>query len=608
MAMEFERYLRVRSAHSATFSPTGDRVAFLSDLTGVPQAWTVAREGGWPDRITFTDDRVSLVAYAPRSRRLIFGEDAGGNERHQLFLVDEGGRERRAVAVDPAVIHHFGDWAPDESSIAFSSNRRRTEFFDVYVAPLDGGRSACVLQQDGSNYAGRFLPDGRRLLVERVHGSFEVEAFVLHLADGSLRRLDVGEQRARYRALTPAPDGRLVYALTDAGRDFMGLGAFDSEDGSWRWLVTEDRDLERFTLSRDGRLAALIWNDEGYGRIEIRSTTDWRSQWAPDLPPGVVEPWLSSGQVWSPDGRWLATSLDGPRHNLDVWLLDVQTRRAARLTRSSAAGLPLETFPVPELIHFPTFDGRRIPALLYRPSQASGPIPVVILVHGGPESQTRPNFSAVIAYLVSLGLGVLAPNVRGSTGYGKRYAALDDVEKRMDSVRDLRHAVAWLVENGVAPREGIAVMGGSYGGFMVLAAITEYPEKFAAAVDIVGIANFVTFLENTGPWRRRHREQEYGSLEHHADLLRAISPIHRADRIHTPLMVIHGANDPRVPLEEAEQIVAAVRARGGVVDFLQYSDEGHGLVKLKNRLDAYPRIGEFLRRHLKVPELAVVSS
>ncbi len=597
----FERFLRVRSAHSATFAPDGERVAFLSDLVGVPQAWTIARQGGWPDRITFTDERISLAAYAPHTRRLIIGEDVGGNERHQLSVVDDQGIERKPVAMDPEVIHHFGDWAPDESFVTYASNRRRAEFFDIYLAPLEGGPTTCVLQQDGTNEAGRMFPDGRRLLVRRVHSSFEAEAFVLDLSDRALRPLRAGAEAARYGALRPSPEGSRVYALSDYGRDFVGLGAFDARTGSWQWLVTEDRDLERFALSRDGQWAALIWNHEGYSRLEVRNTADWRTVWSPTLPEGVFEPALSSGAAWSPDARWLVTSIEGPHHNLDVWLLDVQRQQAVPLTRSSRAGLPLQDWPRPELIHFPSFDGRRVPAYLYRPNAGEGPYPVVIVVHGGPEGQARPNLNAMVAYFVTCGLAVLLPNVRGSTGYGKSYAALDDVERRMDAVRDLEHAALWLVQSGVAARDRVAVMGGSYGGFMVLAAITNYPDLWAAAVDIVGIANFITFLENTGPWRRRLREREYGSLERDAEFLRRISPIHQADRIRAPLLVVHGANDPRVPLEEAEQIVAAVRARGGVVAFLQYPDEGHGLVKLKNRLDAYPRIAAFLQQHLGVP-------
>jgi dipeptidyl aminopeptidase/acylaminoacyl peptidase len=225
-------------------------------------------------------------------------------------------------------------------------------------------------------------------------------------------------------------------------------------------------------------------------------------------------------------------------------------------------------------------------------------LPIVIDVHGGPEGQARPLFSPVTQYLVSCGYGVLVPNVRGSSGYGIEYQSLDDVRLRMDSVADLQHAVFWLRKSGVADPQRIAVMGGSYGGFMVLSSITTYPDLWAAAVDIVGIANFVTFLENTGPWRRKLRESEYGSLEIDRKFLEQISPIHHVDRITAPLFVVHGANDPRVPVGEAEQIVSALRERDVPVKYLRFEDEGHGLVKRANRLVAYPSIARFLDEHL----------
>lgn len=245
------------------------------------------------------------------------------------------------------------------------------------------------------------------------------------------------------------------------------------------------------------------------------------------------------------------------------------------------------------MVRYPSFDGREIPAILYGPEEPGAP--VVVNVHGGPEGQSRPAFAPVTQYLLGRGLGVLLPNVRGSTGYGKAYTHLDDVRLRMDSVKDLAHAAYWLREGG---HQKVAVMGGSYGGFMVLAALTEYPDLWSAGVDIVGIANLVTFLENTGSYRRKLREPEYGSLEKDGDFLRSISPIHKADRITAPLMVVHGKNDPRVPVGEADQIVQSVRGRGGVVDYLLYEDEGHGLARLENRLDAYPKIASFLLEHL----------
>ena len=262
-------------------------------------------------------------------------------------------------------------------------------------------------------------------------------------------------------------------------------------------------------------------------------------------------------------------------------------------------GLPVEQFVAPELIEFPTFDDRQIPAWYYRPAASSDePLPVVVIVHGGPESQTRPYFTFLAQYLVNNGYAVLAPNVRGSTGYGKAYSHLDDVERRMDSVADLAHAAYWLGEQPEIDAQRIAVYGGSYGGFMVLAALTNYPELWAAGVDIVGISNFVTFLENTSDYRRGHREAEYGSLARDRDFLESIAPMRHIERLVAPLMVIHGANDPRVPLTEAEQLVAALRQRDVPVEFLVFDDEGHGIVKLKNKVHAYPAIIDFLERYV----------
>jgi dipeptidyl aminopeptidase/acylaminoacyl peptidase len=280
--------------------------------------------------------------------------------------------------------------------------------------------------------------------------------------------------------------------------------------------------------------------------------------------------------------------------NSDIWLIDLDSNGVSRLTESSLAGLDPAKFVDPELVRFSSFDGLEVPAFLYRPRGVPSPMPVIVSVHGGPESQERPGFNGVFQYFIQRGFAVLAPNVRGSTGYGRSYTHLDDVERRLDSVADLRAAWQWLVNSGVGRRESIAIMGGSYGGFMVLAALVNQPDLWSAGVDIVGIANFVTFLENTGAYRRKLREAEYGNLAEHREFLERISPIHGIDRINAPLMVIHGANDPRVPVGEAEQIVAGLRARDAPVTYMRFEDEGHGLIKLENRLVAYPAIAEFL--------------
>jgi len=267
--------------------------------------------------------------------------------------------------------------------------------------------------------------------------------------------------------------------------------------------------------------------------------------------------------------------------------------------------VPLDSFAAPELIHYPTFDTaddgnrRQIPAWFFRPPQQAGErAPVIVLVHGGPEGQTRPYFHPLIQYFLQRGYAILAPNVRGSTGYGKAYSHLDDVEKRMDSVADLAFAARWLREQPGVDGERLVVFGGSYGGFMVLSALCTYPDLWAAGANIVGISSFVTFLENTSDYRRAHREAEYGSLDTDREFLESISPINHVDRIEAPLIVIHGANDPRVPLSEAEQLVEALSGRGVSVEFIVFDDEGHGIAKLKNKLVAYPAIADFLDRVL----------
>ncbi len=242
-------------------------------------------------------------------------------------------------------------------------------------------------------------------------------------------------------------------------------------------------------------------------------------------------------------------------------------------------------------------DGLRVPYWELTPAHRT-PRGTIVWVHGGPESQALPRFAPVLSFMVGEGWRIVLPNVRGSTGYGRTYVHLDDVRRRMDSVRDLRDLVGALAAQGAAVPGRIGIVGGSYGGFMVLSSITTYPDLWGAAVDVVGIANFVTFLERTGPWRRKVREDEYGSLAHDREFLETISPIHHTDRIRCPLLVVHGTNDPRVPVSEAEQIVAEVRSRGVAVEFLRYDNEGHGLVRRENQVEAYARAAHFLSEYL----------
>ena len=597
MSTSFSRYLNIRSAYAASFDPRGDRVAFLSDITGVPQLWLIDEEGGWPHQLTFFEDRVSLAEWRPTGERILFAMDAAGDERHQLYLLDpRSPREIVSLDHDPAVMHVFGAWSPDGSRIAYASNRRDPSFFDVYVHEVPDGESRLVYREDASTSAVAWSPDGRSLVLSRASTNIYQDLLLLDLESLETTQLSPAGDLSSYGSIEWHPDGRGFYCVTNRDREHMSLAWIDASGGGLTYLTDDGPwDVETASLSQGGARLAYTLNEDGYSQILIRELRLQTDTPVPGLPPATI-----LNPRWSRDDGRLAFTVNGPRDNPDIWLYGVQSGAARRLTHSATGGLPRDSFVEPKTVAYPTFDGREIPAFLYSPQYASpdGDNPVIVHVHGGPESQERPQFTPNYQYFVSRGYCVLAPNVRGSTGYGRTYVHLDDVRKRMDSVRDLGHAWKWLVDSGWADRKRIAVMGGSYGGFMVLSAITTYPDLWAAAVELYGIADFLTFLENTSSYRRRQRSQEYGDPERDADFLREISPIHYMDRVTAPLLVVHGATDPRVPISETEQLVEGVRRRGGSVDYIRFEDEGHGLVKQSNKLEAYPAIAEFLNRHL----------
>lgn len=586
MAYEFARYLKIRGAWDASFSPDGRRVSFLTEITGVPQVWEVAADGpSWPEQLTFYEERVSYAAYSPTGNRLLFGMDSGGNERWQLFLL-EGGQVTDLTRA-PEAIHYPGGFSDDGRRIAYTATRRNGTDFDVYVQETSEGEPEMVWEVSGYHTVADWAPDGGALIVSRRHSNVNNDLYWLDLASGEATLLTPHEGDAQFLHANVTPDGGSAYLATDRDGEFLRLARLDLATLALEYLTPDDWDVESVELSTDGRYLVASRNVDGYSGLMLFNGRGRRMP-DPRIPEGIV-----GGFAFSPDSGRLAFTLTAPERNPDVWVLDLSDGDARRITRSSTAGIPPRTFRRPRLVRYPSFDGRQIPALFHEPGIENAP--VIVNVHGGPESQSRPAFAPVTQYLLHRGYAVFFPNVRGSTGYGKTFTHLDDVQLRMDSVKDLAHAAYWLGERGY---ERVAVMGGSYGGFMVLAALTEYPELWTAGVDIVGIANLVTFLENTGSYRRSLREPEYGSLEKDRTFLESISPIHKAENIKAPLMVVHGKNDPRVPVGEAEQIVDRVKTNGGTVEYRLYEDEGHGLARLKNRLDAYPRIAAFLDEHL----------
>jgi dipeptidyl aminopeptidase/acylaminoacyl peptidase len=608
MTYRFEQFLSARSAYGATVDAAGDRLYFISDITGAPQLWSLPTNDpdAWPEPVAVGLDRISAAFPSSRPGRLVFGADLGGNERMQLYLVDGLGRTPRLLTEAPTAIHVWGGWHPDGRSIVFSSNERDPRYFDVFTLNVESGARRLLFQGDATYYAGSFSPDGRSVLVQRVDTPSDHTVSVLDVESGAARQLTESGHPAKYAHLTWSADGRAVYCLTDRDSEFLHVARLDVATGTLETVVIAEWDVGDVAISPDGRRLAYELNVDGFSEVRVRDLSDGADVKL-DIPRGQASDtarWHHTF-AWFPDNRQLALAVSTPTAAADVYLAHLSgglTTGAVlrQVTRSWKAGLDRDRLVSADLMHFPTFDGRQIPTFVFRPRDdgPAGPRAAVFLVHGGPESQLRTSFNPTIQYLAHRGFVVIAPNVRGSSGYGKTYLHLDDVELRMDSVADLAAGAKWAASSGLADPARIAVMGQSYGGFMVLAAVTSNPELWAAGVDIYGIANFVTFMENTGPWRRHLRAAEYGSLERHRDVLERISPIHKADRIVAPMMMIHGANDPRVPIGETEQIVGNLQERGRPVEYVRFEDEGHGIVKLRNKLVAFPRIADFLEEHL----------
>jgi len=609
MSPAIDRYLNVKLAYMPSFSSDGCWLVFISDLTGVPQAWRVSlgdtgRTITMPEQLTFAADRVLWLCCspAPGDRRILFTRDRGGNENAQLWLLDPAqGVETCLTEGCDDVMHIPGQWSADGHTILFAANRDHRSHFGIYRQTLDSGVVELLWQSDvpGLLYDVAAHPTADRVLFTRMGFSAAHDLMELDLSTGHARALSPTDRPARYQYPVYSADGAYVYVVTDLDSDRTNLLRFDLAAGLWETVVGPLYDLEHFSLSTNGRFLAFTINQDGYSRMELLDMERGEAQPGPILPDGVLG--IHDERIaFDPTSSSLAFAYTTPRSTSNVYLWNWATmgQSVRPLTNMTHGGIPRETFVDAELIRYPTFDGRAIPAWLYRPRTAAGPVPVVVNVHGGPEWQARPWFDFLTQYLVACGYAVLVPNVRGSTGYGNAYSHLDDIDKRLDSVNDLAHAAHWLRAQADFDGRRVAVLGSSYGGYMVLAALAFHPELWAAGVDIVGIANFVTYLENTSGYRRQHRESEYGRLDTDRELLERVSPINAVERMTAPLLVIHGANDPRVPLSEAQQLVARLAALGRAAELLVFDDEGHGITLLKNKRVAYSAIARFLNETL----------
>ncbi len=572
-------YATIEGASAPAFSLDG-RTLFHLRGSGAAQLWSLDLDNGYSRALTEHDEKVSLVRRAPNDDRVIYAIDAGGDERHQLWLWDAG--EQRPLTDNPAAVHNFGAWSPDGAQITLTTNDRDPAHLDLLVMTVATGERLRLMNGTHEANAGGWTKAADRVLVTQDRSTADQRPFVVTL-DGQAAAVPC-RRPTRFASLRWDGDALLGLVEVDG---FMALCQVDPATGAITpEVAAAGRDIEAWALSGTGILAT-VENERGYSVLRFGPRGGERSVVA--LPTGVV-----SDLAWSSDGSRLAFAFSAPTRPSGLWLWDGSV---ARPVWEPPCDVPLRPF---DLVQWSGLDGMAVPGWLALPdgeAPAAG-WPALIWVHGGPASQARGNIRPDMQALLAQGYAVLMPNVRGSTGYGRAVMDADDVERRLDSVHDLAAGRRWLAaQPGIDP-DRIAVMGQSYGGYMVLAAVTEYPDLWRCAIDFYGIADFETLLAATGPWRRAHRAAEYGDSVRHRALFDRISPIRHVDRIVVPLLVLHGTRDPRVAIGESEQIVAALRERQRPVSYEVFDYAGHGFVRSEDKARVYRTVAAFLSRHL----------
>ena len=599
----FERFVGYRRFGGAlAFTQDGAHVLFVSNISGQFNLWRVPVGGGWPHQLTsFTDETVRQIAVSPRDGTLVLTADPDGDEFHQIYRLDpdEGWPEQ---ITDAAGVQHFvgaGAFSPDGKRLAYGANARTPTDVEVWIRDLATGETQSVFGEGKYAITADWSPDGTKVLAIDVRNNSDSSIHLIDLETGEAPEVTPHDEDGLYIPGPWAADGSGFYLLSDEGREFRGLAFYDLAAGSFSWVETPDADIEEVAASRDGRVLAWLVNEDGWEVLKLRNLES-----GDDLPdaeiPGGARPHLTGFRppiALSPDGSHAAVILSGPRRPPEVWVTETATGTSRALTESRV-GAPREDHLVDvELISYPTFDGRDIPAWLYRPA-VDGPAPVVLSIHGGPEAQEHPVYHPVYQYLLSRGIAVLATNIRGSTGYGKTYQRLIQRDWGGGDMQDWEHAVKWLHDQDWVDPQRIGVFGGSYGGFAVLTCVTRLPDYWAAAVDIFGPSNLITAAKAVPPTWRRMMKRFMGDPDEDAEMLRERSPMTYIENVKTPLLVIQGAKDPRVVKGESDQLVEKLQELGRDVEYVVFDDEGHGFTKRQNEIKALKLSAEFLERHL----------
>ncbi len=598
---DIARYLLAGGASNGQLSPDGKTVAFLQDVTGEPQLWTVPAAGGQPKQLTFGSG-IDGYRWTPDGSGLLYEADNSGNEQQEYVLISADGLNERVVLPAKAgAFRVFGGFVGKGGDFLYASPERNGSDFDIYRAALSGGESQRIAEGRYGLFARAVSPDGRYAVLTETVGEDADNLYLLDLASGERTTISAPESRANHGdgGFAWKRDSSGFYFASSAGREFAALSYYDVARASIETISEEAHDVGEVTLcGPDNAHIAYTINQDGFDQLRTLETSGDVPQMEmyADLPEGRYSIDCADG-----DSR-LLLGVDGWRTPGSLEVIGLGDEPSNPVFAPSLAGLDPARFVRPKSVRYPARDGVDLQGLLYLPAGAdrTTPPPVIFLVHGGPSAQSAATYDAVAQYHVNRGVAVFEPNVRGSTGFGRTYSALDDRENRLDSIRDLVDLLAALGRDGLVDADRAAVVGGSYGGYAVNAVLAAYPGAFKAGASLFGVADWVTALSVASPALKASDRIEYGDITEQKwkDFYTAQSPIRQADRIRVPVLYSHGVMDPRIDIAESETMVRTLRANGIDAPFIRIPDEGHGWRKLSNQLFYYRRQAEFLEKQL----------
>ncbi len=605
LATTVSRMARVGSSRSPAFSPDGRTLAFVSNLSGVPQVWTMPATGGWPVMVTSFDDPVGGIEWSPDGKWIAFSLAPGGGMNVQVYLVKPDGTGLRRLTDGGKETNRLGRFRHDGHKLALGSNRRTGPAIDAYLFDTETGVLELSTENPGLGGYDDLSRDGKWALLNRLRYRGSNDLFLVNLATKKGTLLTPHDGPGSYSGAF-APDGSGIWLSSNGDRDKVAFAHIaiskEGRPGPIEIVAArEDAELSSFALNDAGDTAALVWNVAGRSELAFEDLTGKRMRTGPKLPGDVA-----SGLTWSKDGKRLALTVSSATAPANIFIFEANLSPSSsapflRVTDSPHPGVDLATLVSPKLLKFKAQDGEPLSGWLYRARGAKGPGPIVLSFHGGPEGQEVPSFRADYQALVSAGISVFAPNVRGSSGFGKRFVNLDNGALRVNGVKDIVSCVDAVVKSGVADPKRVGIMGGSYGGYMTMAGLAEYPELFAAGANLFGVVNFRTFFKHTEPWMAAISKIEYGDPDTEGAMLDRLSPLSKVDRVTAPTLVLHGANDTNVPVIEAEQVVASLKKRNIPVEYVLFPDEGHGFQKLPNRIRSTTAIVEWFTKWLVAP-------